>query len=119
MTRCWKSAAATCRVASALDYESERIVQENMGAIARQRTVIIIAHRLSTVRHCDQINVLDGGTIVEQGSHDDLLALNGYYARLHSYQACSPPIRPVKASGEAVPDAVTGRRNSGGRTDGR
>ena len=59
---------------SALDYESERIVQENMGAISKGRTVFIIAHRLSTVRHCDRIVVIDKGRIVESGSHEELLA---------------------------------------------
>jgi subfamily B ATP-binding cassette protein HlyB/CyaB len=78
---------------SALDYESERVVQQNMGAIARGRTVFIIAHRLSTVRHCDQIAVLDGGRIVESGDHDTLLAAGGYYARLHGFQNHSPRMR--------------------------
>jgi subfamily B ATP-binding cassette protein HlyB/CyaB len=83
---------------SALDYESERIVQENMGAIAKGRTVFIIAHRLSTVRHCDQIVVLDKGRIVESGDHDELLQLNGYYARLYGYQNHSPVIRALEMS---------------------
>ncbi len=83
---------------SALDYESERIVQENMGAIAKGRTVFIIAHRLSTVRHCDQIVVLDKGRIVESGDHDELLQLNGYYARLYGYQNHSPVIRALEKS---------------------
>jgi len=78
---------------SALDYESERIVQDNMGAISANRTVIIIAHRLSTVRHCDQILVLDNGRITEQGDHDALLAADGHYARLHGHQSQVPAIR--------------------------
>ncbi len=83
---------------SALDYESERIVQQNMGAIAKGRTVFIIAHRLSTVRHCDQIVVLENGRIVESGTHDELLDVNGYYARLYGYQNHSPVIRSLSHS---------------------
>ena len=64
-----------------------------MGAIARGRTVFIIAHRLSTVRHCNQIAVLDDGRIVESGDHQTLLAAGGYYARLYGYQNHSPVIR--------------------------
>ncbi len=85
---------------SALDYESERIIQENMGAICRNRTVFIIAHRLSTVRQCDRIIVMDNGSIIETGSHQQLLEENGYYAKLHSYQDHVPNTRTV-VSGEA------------------
>lgn len=87
---------------SALDYESERIVQDNMGAIASGRTVFIIAHRLSSVRHCDRIMALDNGRIVETGSHDELLAAEGYYARLYSYQNHSPVMRTLSDQGGAV-----------------
>ncbi len=80
---------------SALDYESERIVQENMGAISKGRTVFIIAHRLSTVRHCDQIVVLDQGQIIEAGTHEELLQSNGYYTKLYGYQNHSPQIRAL------------------------
>lgn len=81
---------------SALDYESERMIQDNMRHICRQRTVFIIAHRLSTVRMADRIIVMDKGRIVESGSHDALIAQNGYYAKLHSHQNHIPAIREVK-----------------------
>ncbi|HGG59962.1 MAG TPA: type I secretion system permease/ATPase [Gammaproteobacteria bacterium] len=71
---------------SALDYESERIIQQNMNAICKGRTVIIIAHRLSTVRGAHRIIVMEKGQIVEQGSHDDLLKQRGRYAHLHALQ---------------------------------
>ncbi|RMH10924.1 MAG: ATP-binding cassette domain-containing protein [Gammaproteobacteria bacterium] len=71
---------------SALDYESESIIQNNMQAISKGRTVIIIAHRLSAVRHCHRIIVIDKGIIIEQGDHATLLAKNGPYARLYQYQ---------------------------------
>ncbi len=83
---------------SALDYESERIVQDNMGAISRDRTVIVIAHRLSTVRHCDVILVLDEGRIVERGSHEALLNTNGHYAMLYGHQNQSPVAGAVPIS---------------------
>ncbi|MBV1884203.1 MAG: type I secretion system permease/ATPase [Pseudomonadales bacterium] len=78
---------------SALDYESERIIQNNMRDICRDRTVFIIAHRLSTVRMADRIIVVEKGGIVESGNHDDLLALEGYYAKLNNYQNHIPSIR--------------------------
>ena len=71
---------------SALDFETERIVQQNMRSICLGRTVIIIAHRLTAVRHADHIVAMDKGLIVESGSHDHLLAQAGYYAHLISLQ---------------------------------
>jgi len=71
---------------SALDDESQAIIQENMQEISRYRTVIIVAHRLSTVRHCDRIITLEKGNITESGSHQQLLALKGCYARLWQMQ---------------------------------
>ena len=71
---------------SALDYESERIILNNMGAIGSQRTMLIIAHRLSAVRRCDKIIVVDKGEIVESGSHDELIKLGGLYKYLHDQQ---------------------------------
>ena len=67
---------------AALDYESERIFQENLKLVAPGRTVIIVAHRLSTVRQADQIFVMDKGQVVEIGSHDSLIAQGGIYAAL-------------------------------------
>ncbi|TPK95516.1 type I secretion system permease/ATPase [Mesorhizobium sp. B2-4-14] len=72
---------------SALDYESERVIQQNMEEIAGGRTVIIIAHRLSTVRGADRILTLDRGRLIEDGTHDDLVNSNGRYASLYRLQA--------------------------------
>ena len=71
---------------SALDTESERLVQEAIDRLLTGRTVFVIAHRLSTVRHADEILVLDRGRIVERGAHPELLAKRGVYFRLHSLQ---------------------------------
>lgn len=71
---------------SALDTESERLVQEALERLMKTRTTIAIAHRLSTIRHADEILVLHEGQIVERGTHDQLIALNGYYKRLNDMQ---------------------------------
>ncbi|WP_375331270.1 peptidase domain-containing ABC transporter [Candidatus Tisiphia endosymbiont of Oplodontha viridula] len=71
---------------SSLDDESQALIQANMAKIASGRTVITIAHRLSTVRHCDSIVVLHQGKIIEQGNHDILLTLDGKYKRLWHLQ---------------------------------
>jgi ABC-type bacteriocin/lantibiotic exporter with double-glycine peptidase domain/CRP-like cAMP-binding protein len=71
---------------SALDAESERAIQENLGRLLGDRTAIIIAHRLSTVRHADLILVLDRGRLVEQGTHDELVARRGLYFLLTAQQ---------------------------------
>jgi hypothetical protein len=72
---------------SALDYESERVIQQNMQEIAKGRTVLVIAHRLSTVRAMDRIVTLEGGRVVEDGTHDALIKTGGRYASLHRLQA--------------------------------
>ncbi|MCI6172009.1 MAG: type I secretion system permease/ATPase [Selenomonas bovis] len=71
---------------SALDYESEHIIMENLAQIAAGRTMLMIAHRLSTVEHCDAIIVIDHGRIVEAGSHQELLARRGAYYHLYMAQ---------------------------------
>jgi subfamily B ATP-binding cassette protein MsbA len=74
---------------SALDTESERLVQQAIDRLLEGRTVFVIAHRLSTVRHATQILVLDRGRIIERGSHDELLTADGAYARLYHLQFAS------------------------------
>lgn len=74
---------------SALDTKSERLVQSALDHLMEGRTTIVIAHRLSTIIHADVICVVDDGRIVEQGTHDELLALNGHYAKLHAIQVKS------------------------------
>ncbi|TLS51607.1 ABC transporter ATP-binding protein [Paenibacillus antri] len=71
---------------SALDNESEKLVQRSVQEIGRQSTVIMIAHRLSTVLHADTIFVVKGGRIVESGSHDELMGKGGYYRELYAEQ---------------------------------
>jgi ABC-type multidrug transport system fused ATPase/permease subunit len=65
-----------------LDTESEKIVQEALDRVMKGRTTIVVAHRLSTIRHADLIAVVGDGVIAEQGNHDDLMKLDGIYANL-------------------------------------
>ena len=71
---------------SAVDNETEAALQRSIHTISRHRTTVIIAHRLSTVRHADRILVFDNGRVVEDGAHETLLELNGIYARLWAVQ---------------------------------
>ncbi|NBC47337.1 MAG: lipid A export permease/ATP-binding protein MsbA [Gammaproteobacteria bacterium] len=79
---------------SALDTEAERHIQAALAALMRHRTTLVIAHRLSTIEHTDTILVLDAGAIVERGTHAELIARGGYYARLHRLQFAEPGVEP-------------------------
>ena len=74
---------------ASVDVETERQIQKAIAGIAGSRTIIVIAHRLSTIRNADQILVIEEGSVTERGTHDELLALNGSYARMHRIQTTS------------------------------
>jgi len=78
---------------AALDSESEKLVIEALERLMKGRTVITIAHRLTTIRDADQIIVISGGIVAENGTHDDLMAKNGIYAELHrtQFETAAPP----------------------------
>ena len=90
---------------SSLDSESERLVQEALETLMQGRTTFVIAHRLSTVRRADRIIVLDGGRIVEEGTHEELLGSGGLYKRLHDIQFRDyPTISSAAATGLRTED---------------
>jgi len=74
---------------SALDYQSERLINDNIDKICKGRTAVIVAHRLSAVRKCDQIIVMERGQIFEKGTHDELIKLKGQYYELYKLQEAS------------------------------
>ena len=71
---------------SSLDSESERAIQDALLEVMKDRTTLVIAHRLSTIENADQVIVLSKGKVIEQGTHNELLANNGAYARLYQAQ---------------------------------
>jgi ABC-type multidrug transport system ATPase subunit len=83
---------------SALDTVSERLVQTALDDLSRDRTTLVIAHRLSTVQKADQIAVLDQGRVVEIGTHEELLQKGGYYSRLYSMQFADRPETTTKSN---------------------
>src|ERR1700736_2787628 len=102
MTRRSASSAPSCPAASAtaaLASESEKQVQEAIEHLCRNRTTIVIAHRLHTIMHADTILVVEAGEIVERGRHDDLLRRNGRYASFFRLQqrdtGASPALAPT------------------------
>jgi subfamily B ATP-binding cassette protein MsbA len=92
---------------SALDTESERLVQQAIARLMRQRTVLVIAHRLATVRDADEIVVLDAGQVIQRGSHEELLRIGGLYRRLYDLQFRSE--EPAVSAGEPLGDQTTFR----------
>ncbi|MDJ0852390.1 MAG: ABC transporter ATP-binding protein [Myxococcota bacterium] len=84
---------------SSIDTETEALVQEGIHALMEGRTALVVAHRLSTIQDVDRIYVLDQGRVAEAGSHEDLLAREGLYWRLHHLQVEAPESRPAAAAG--------------------
>ena len=78
---------------SAVDTETEEVILRNLGAVMKEKTTLIISHRISSVKHCDQIIVLENGVIAEQGNHDSLLRENGIYAGLYAQQLLENQIK--------------------------
>jgi ABC-type multidrug transport system fused ATPase/permease subunit len=94
---------------SAVDNETEAAIQRSLELVGRDRTVVVIAHRLSTVRHADRIHVLEEGRIVESGSHDELVARRGLYAALWRIQTGEVHALPSLPSAADAPARAASR----------
>jgi subfamily B ATP-binding cassette protein MsbA len=99
---------------SSLDSESEGLVQEALERLMQGRTSIVIAHRLSTIQNADRVAVLDEGELIEFGTHAELMALDGLYARLHRMQFKLEEPQPAIAQEPAPAVGPTPRRRSVG-----
>ena len=81
---------------ASVDVETERQIQRSIAGIAGKRTIVAIAHRLSTIRNADQILVIENGRVTEQGTHEELVALGGSYARMHKIQSAEASARTAE-----------------------
>jgi subfamily B ATP-binding cassette protein MsbA len=98
---------------SSLDYESERLVQDALETLMQGRTTFVIAHRLSTVRRADRIIVMDRGTVVEEGTHKELVGAGGLYKQLYDIQFRDYPQRSGETDRKDFADDDTFRQNAG------
>lgn len=98
---------------SSIDGESEEMIQRAIETLIKGRTSIVIAHRLSTIQNANKILVLDKGELKESGSHQELLALNGYYAKLHEMQFNNPTEKVENKKEEAIIIPAVRRRGEG------
>jgi ATP-binding cassette subfamily B multidrug efflux pump len=97
---------------SSVDTRTELLVQRAMSALRKDRTSFVIAHRLSTIRDADLILVMEAGAIVEQGTHDELLAADGAYARLYEAQFAAPTVVEEEAVADPRMAMATAARPS-------
>ncbi len=104
---------------SAVDNETEAAIQRSLALVSRDRTTLVIAHRLSTVRHADRIHVLDAGRVVEAGTHEELLAHGGLYAALWRVQTGEAAPDTAAATSTVTPDGPAAARMAIGAVEGQ